>query len=47
LHAAVEVAGIAGTGPIPPYQSALPAARHEALREALQAFQDQSAGFAG
>jgi dihydrodipicolinate synthase/N-acetylneuraminate lyase len=47
LHAAVELAGIAGTGPIPPYQSALPAARHEALREALQAFQDQSAGFAG
>ena len=47
LHAAVELAGIAATGPIPPYQSPLPAARHDALREALRAFETQTARVAG
>jgi dihydrodipicolinate synthase/N-acetylneuraminate lyase len=47
LHAAVELAGIAETGPIPPYQSALPARRHQALRDALRAFEDQAVKVAG
>ena len=47
LHAAVELAGIAGTGPIPPYQSPLPAARHDALREALGAFEDRAVKVGG
>ena len=47
LHAAVEIAGIANTGPIPPYQSALPVEHHEALREALQAFENYAAKVAG
>jgi dihydrodipicolinate synthase/N-acetylneuraminate lyase len=47
LHAAVELAGIANTGPIPPYQSQLPAARHDALHEALRAFETHTAKVAG
>ena len=47
LHTAVELAGIAKTGPIPPYQSALPAERHEVLRESLQALEDHAVKVAG
>jgi len=42
LHAALEVAGIAETGPIPPYVSALETGRREALREAIAAFAGQT-----
>jgi dihydrodipicolinate synthase/N-acetylneuraminate lyase len=47
LHAAVELAGVAQTGPIPPYQSPLGATNHEALRDALGAFEDQAVNVAG
>ena len=47
LHAAVELAGIATTGPIPPYQSPLPVDRYQALREALQSLTSHPVPVAG
>jgi dihydrodipicolinate synthase/N-acetylneuraminate lyase len=44
LHAAVEAAGIAETGPLPPFVSNLSAARSEAVKPAAQALAAQSLG---
>jgi dihydrodipicolinate synthase/N-acetylneuraminate lyase len=47
LHAAVALAGIAQTGPIPPYQSALPADRYEPLLESLSTLEPQTVNIGG
>jgi dihydrodipicolinate synthase/N-acetylneuraminate lyase len=43
LHAAIEMAGIAATGPIPPFQSLLESSRRPELLQAIQAFQKEPA----
>jgi dihydrodipicolinate synthase/N-acetylneuraminate lyase len=42
LHAAVELAGIATTGPIPPFQSPLESSQRSELLRAIHAFQEEN-----
>jgi len=42
LHAAVELAGIAATGPIPPFQSPLESSQRSELLKVIRAFQEEN-----